>query len=189
MDRPILKNKKFKVFFWLFAFFLLVSGLLSSFFWVRFRPVLHKDLIDKNAALYHFDPLFLMALIKVESHFQKDATSQRGAVGLMQLMPDTALEMARKEGNISFKRQDLADPDVNLRLGTHYLSFLREEFGEDPVSILAAYNAGPANARSWQRMNVLTLGEIPFPETRRFVKEVLSTYQWLKKIQRIKNAV
>jgi soluble lytic murein transglycosylase len=166
-----------------------LAGLLAtSVFWDAVRPILHKDLINKYAAVYKFDPLLVMALVKVESNFQKTATSRRGAIGLMQLMPDTARDMAsRIAGGRVLTLDDLRDPDLNLRLGMHYLSLLRDEFGDDLVSILAADNAGPANARAWRAGAPLSAEAIPFGETRRFVERVTSTHRWLKRFQKVKN--
>jgi soluble lytic murein transglycosylase len=159
----------------------------TGLFWSVARPVLHKDIINKYAAVYKFDPLFVMALVQVESSFQKSARSSRGAIGLMQLMPDTAREMAQRLGK-DVPVEDLDNPEINIQLGYHYLSLLRAEFKSDNVSILAAYNGGPANVRVWRQGQDLTLDKIPFAETRAFVKKVMSTHRWLKRFQRIKNA-
>lgn len=167
---------------------LLVLGLLgmsSGFLWNLIRPVLHKNLINSYAAVYKFDPLFVMALVKEESRFQRTARSHRGAIGLMQLMPETALEMARKMGQ-KVSLAQIEEPEMNIRLGFHYLSLLREEFAGDPVAILAAYNAGPANARAWRKEGPLTLDQIAYPETRAFVKSVLRTHRWLRRFQKVK---
>ncbi len=172
---------------WILAL-LFVVAIPTGFLWNILRPALHKDIINHYAAIYKMDPLFIMALVKVESHFQEDATSHRGAIGLMQLMPDTAQEMAVRTGmGKNLARKDLEDPDLNLRLGVHYLSLLREEFKGDNIAILAAYNAGPTNVRAWLKNGPLTLENIPFPETRKFVKSNFDTYKHLKKFQKAKN--
>ena len=161
----------------------------SGWLWNITRPVIHKDIINRYAGQYKFDPLFIMALVKVESSFRKSARSPRGAIGLMQLMPDTAREMAvRTRLGDNVPLEQLEEPETNLRLGVHYLSLLREEFDADMVAILAAYNAGPANAREWRGRGALTADQIPFPETKQFVTKVLDTQQWLKRLQKVKNA-
>lgn len=167
----------------LFLFLLLVP---TGLFWNTLRPVLHKDVINRYAAVYKFDPLFVMALVKVESSFVRDARSPRGAVGLMQLMPDTGMEMARKAG-LSVTLEQLATPEVNIHLGVHYLSILRDEFQDDVNAILAAYNAGPSNARAWRGGDALVEEEIQYPETREFVQRVKSTQTWLRRFQKVKN--
>ena len=127
-----------------------------------------------------------MALIKVESSFMGDARSPRGAVGLMQLMPETGMEMARRAG-LQVSLEDLSTPEVNIHLGFQYLSVLRQEFKDDATAILAAYNAGPTNVRSWRKGDRLQLSEIPFPETQQFVRRVMSAYVWLRRFQKVKN--
>jgi soluble lytic murein transglycosylase len=162
---------------------LVKSGLL----WSLARPALHKDVINRYAAEFKFDPLFVMALVKTESGFSRHARSHRGAVGLMQLMPETGMEMAAREG-LTISQEDLAVPEVNIRLGVRYLSVLRAEFQTDITALLAAYNAGPTNARAWRKGDALSLEDIPFPETRQFVRRVMTTHVWLKRFQKVKNA-
>lgn len=159
----------------------------TNLFWNMAKPVFHKDIINKYSALYKFDPLFVMALVRVESGFQKSARSHRGAIGLMQLMPVTAMEMAQKVGkNVTLDQLD--DPEINIRLGLHYLYILRNEFKTDTVALLAAYNAGPANVRIWMKAGPLIAEQIPFPETRYFVERVMQTHRWLKRFQKVRNA-
>lgn len=160
----------------------------TGWLWVMARPALHKDVINRYAAQYKMDPLFVMALVRVESSFVKDARSHRGAVGLMQLMPETGMDMARRAGR-KVTLEQLAEPEVNVHLGVHYLSLLRQEFGEDTTAVLAAYNAGPANARAWRKGAALAPEAIPFPETRTFVRRVVRTHAWLKRLQKVKHAV
>jgi soluble lytic murein transglycosylase len=170
------------------AFLAGAAGFLfvALFLWPLARPVLHKDVINRYAAEYKIDPLFVMALIRTESSFLRDARSPRGAVGLMQLMPETGMEMARREG-LTIPLEALAEPEVNIHLGFHYLSVLRQEFKEDTIALLAAYNAGPTNARAWRKGDRLALSDIPYPETQQFVRRVMNTHAWLRRFQKVKN--
>lgn len=153
--------------------------------WPLLRPVVYKDVINKYAGEYKFDPVWVMALVKVESGFYSKARSPRGAVGLMQLLPSTAQEMASQIGLRKFQESSLRDPDINLHLGFQYLSHLRRKFGEEnTIAILAAYNAGPSAVGGWMKDQILTLPDIPYPETRRFVQQVDRTYRLLKFLQR-----
>lgn len=175
----------------LFVFSLTVGLLFvllipTGLFWRYVRPALHKDIINVYSFQYKMDPVLVMSVVRVESSFSKSARSRRGAVGLMQLMPDTALEMAEKVGR-DVSVEDLTDPEVNIHLGIHYLSLLREEFEEDLVSVLAAYNAGPSHVRKWRKEGPLKQEKIPFRETRVFVKKVQNTFKWLKRFQKVKN--
>ena len=151
-------------------------------------PLLHADLIERHATAAGFDPVFVMALVRVESGFSHQARSARGAVGLMQIMPETAREMADRLG-LDFDVINLEDPDMNIQLGVKYLDVLRSEFGEDRVRLLCAYNAGPTHARSWGAGSPLTVEAIPFGETRQFVEKVLATERWLRRFRQWKRGL
>jgi len=164
------------VFFFVFVY----SGLA----WVWFRPVVHKPVIDRYATAYRFDPLWVMAIIKVESGFYPHARSNRGAMGLMQLLPSTARDIAPQIGVKNFQVDDLKTPDTNLKLGIYYLSKLQDMFPDDEVAVLSAYNAGPGITKQWkQGKPELDISDIEYGETRRFVREVERTYGYLKMIQ------
>lgn len=156
------------------------------------NPVFHKEIINRYAGIYKEDPLFVTAVIKVESNFLKGAKSPRGAMGLMQIMPNTAKEIARELKIKNFEETQLENPEINIRFGFHYLSKLRKEFGDDDVTVLGAYNAGRKNVRDWlkqSKKSSLTIEEIEFAETRNFVKEVLVTYRWLKRFQKWRSRI
>src|SRR4051812_5251726 len=114
MNRPDQPSHQGWKIFW-FLIVLFVVAIPTGLLWNLLRPALHKDIINHYAAIYKMDPLLIMSLVTVESHFQKDAKSHRGAVGLMQLMPDTAEEMAERTGmGKNLLRKDLENPDLNL---------------------------------------------------------------------------
>ncbi|MBD3272571.1 MAG: transglycosylase SLT domain-containing protein, partial [Elusimicrobia bacterium] len=162
----------------------------TGWLWKVMRPVIHKDIINKYAGEYKFDPLLIMALVKVESNFASKARSHRGAVGLMQLLPSTAEEMAVELGMENFTRDDLEKPEINIRLGYHYLAKLRNLCGEDTVQMLAAYNAGYQKTLLWKKDDDrLSIDAIEFPETKAFVNKVLTLYKQLREIQRVKNKI
>ncbi|MFA5974681.1 MAG: lytic transglycosylase domain-containing protein [Elusimicrobiota bacterium] len=165
-------------------FVLLGFFVYSGTAWVWFRPVVHKPLINRYAAEYKFDPLWVMAIIKVESRFEPWAQSQRGAVGLMQLLPSTALELAPEIGAIHLKEDDLKTPEINIHLGVYYLFKLQRLFPDDDIAVLSAWNAGPGITQQWRKGKpALELEDIEYAETRRFVKQVDRTYGWLKMVQ------
>ena len=140
----------------------------------RYRPLFRYEAkqklptyeiyISRAAALYEVDPLLIKAVIQAESGFDRRAVSRRGAKGLMQLMPETVADMNVK---------DPFDAEDNIHGGTRYLRWLLNTFEGDLQLSLAAYNAGPQCVRK--------LGRIPrIPETERYVKKVLATYQDLQ---------
>lgn len=141
-------------------------------------PLRHEDVIRQQAREKGVDPALIAAVIYQESRF-RDQTSQAGARGLMQITPDTARFIARRTGGTRFEIRDLANPDINIRYGSWYLSWLLDHYdGRTPLA-LAAYNGGIGNVDKW----VADAGgpdefdhvaDIPFPETRAYVREVLA---------------
>lgn len=152
-----------------------------------FYPLRYQEPVLRYAALHRLDPLLLMAVIKVESRFDPRARSHRGAIGLMQLMPETARWAAEQMRLPSFSVEHLEDPEVNVRIGAWYLALLRNQFGGDLVLALAAYNGGEGNVRRWLQERrwsgeLETLDDIPFPETREYVRRVLVNYEWYRRL-------
>ena len=134
-------------------------------------PLRHEDVIRQQAAEKDVDAALIAAVIYSESKFV-DQTSSAGARGLMQITPEAANEIERLSGGTTFRLDDLSDPEINIRYGTFLLRELMSRFDGDEVAVLAAYNAGPANAENWGGSG-LSVDEIPFPETRAYVEEVL----------------
>lgn len=168
----------------LIAALVLGSFVYSGTAWVWFRPVVHKPVINQYAAQYKFDPLWVMAIIKVESGFEPWARSHRGAVGLMQLLPSTARELAPEIGLTPFVDDDLKNPDINIHLGVYYLSKLERLFPDDDRAVLSAWNAGLGITQQWRKGKpALEPEDIEYRETRRFVRRVDQTYGWLKMVQ------
>ena len=141
-------------------------------------PFPYRDTVELYAKRYQVDCFLVAAVIKVESKFQHDVHSHRGAVGLMQLMPDTADWIAQRMGERDYEEAALHDPDRNLRYGIWYLADLEEEFKGNDVLALAAYNAGRGNVKDWMEEygwqdDFSDIQAIPFRETRAYVKQVL----------------
>lgn len=134
-------------------------------------PLHHEDVIRQQASEKGVDAALIAAVIYSESKFS-DQTSSAGARGLMQITPEAAKEIERLSGGTTFKLDDLSDPEINIRYGTFLLRELLDRYEGDEVAALAAYNAGPGNVDKWGGSN-LSVDEIPFPETRAYVEEVL----------------
>ena len=140
-------------------------------------PLRHDDIIRQQARDKDLDPALIAAVIYEESKF-RDQTSSAGAKGLMQLLPDTAKFIARKSGGTAFELRDLANPDINIRYGSWYLRYLLDQHGGNVALAVAAYNAGEGNVDSWVRAaggpdRFVVDRDIPFPETRDYVEDVL----------------
>lgn len=121
----------------------------------------------------------ILALIRAESGFHPDATSRAGAMGLTQLMPDTFSWLCEECLKEPHTKDEITDPETNVRFGTYYLSYLYEKFGSWRVA-LAAYNAGEGRVTEWLQDPALasggTLRHIPYPETAAYVKKTLEYY-------------
>jgi soluble lytic murein transglycosylase len=132
----------------------------------------------KRSTAIGLDPAYVYGLIRQESRFIMDARSGVGASGLMQVMPATARWTAKKIGMDSFTPDQLNDRDTNIAIGTGYLKLVLDDFGGSMALAAAAYNAGPGRPRAWRNGPVMEAAiwaeNVPFTETRDYVKKVLS---------------
>lgn len=145
---------------------------------VRF-PMAHRNELVREAKRRDLHSSWVFAITRQESAFMADARSHAGAMGLMQLMPATAKETARKFGIPLASPQQVLNPETNIQLGAAYLSQVYGQFNGNRVLASAAYNAGPGRVRQWLRgANHLSydvwVENIPFDETRQYVQNVLS---------------
>ena len=154
---------------------------------VALYPSYYWDQIAEAAREARVDPYLILSVIRQESFFNSDAVSRVGAVGLMQIMPQTGRKLARTLGVRPFERNLLFDPDVSIRLGTRFLGDQVRSFQRGPAENLgmalglAAYNAGPRVTRSWLERFPYEdpdafVERIPYKETRLYVKKVLKNY-------------
>jgi soluble lytic murein transglycosylase len=130
-------------------------------------PLEYAHIVRGHAKNYDLDPALLAAVIYAESRFDPNASSEAGAVGLMQLLPETAKGIALRTGGDRFVVADLRDPEINVRYGSWYLDHVLDRYGDTELA-LAAYHAGQGSVDRWRREG---LG-IAFPETRAHVGEV-----------------
>jgi soluble lytic murein transglycosylase len=130
-------------------------------------PLEYEHILRAHGANHDLDPALLAAVVYVESRFDPNAQSAAGAIGLMQLLPDTAEGIALRTGGKDFVVADLRDPEINVRYGSWYLDHLYERYGDMRIA-LAAYHAGQGNVEAWERRG----GGIRFPETRDYVRRV-----------------
>jgi soluble lytic murein transglycosylase len=136
--------------------------------WARlWYPLSYKAIVVAHARNYELDPALLSAVIYSESKFHASAESRTGAIGLMQLEPDTAKGIALHTGGSRFEVKDLYDPEINVRYGSWYLHHLLQKYRDERLA-LAAYNAGQQNVDRWRASGQA----IQFAETRAYVKRV-----------------
>ncbi len=149
-------------------------------------PLLHKDLLSRYAGKRSLDLGWVYGLVRAESAFVEDARSPVGALGLMQVMPATGSETARAIGLKNFRPDRLLEAEVNVPIGSAYLKQMLSRFNGNPLLATAAYNAGPHRIRQWLPKSGcmspdVWVEKIPFRETRKYVKRVLSyasIYDW-----------
>jgi soluble lytic murein transglycosylase len=163
----------------------LAGGVLLAFalvqdakpgWWERlWYPLRYEEIVRGHARNYELDPALLAAVIYQESKFKPNARSSSGAIGLMQLLPNTAKGIAVHTGGTQFRVDDLYNPEINVRYGAWYLRHLLQKYGDERTA-LAAYNAGQDNVDRWRRSG----SGIQFSETRAYVDRV----EELKKIYR-----
>ncbi|MDP5274449.1 lytic transglycosylase domain-containing protein [Chengkuizengella axinellae] len=185
----ILKKKRF-----LLVLFILCIGILfynHNWLGKLIYPIKYKDEIQEISSDYNINPLFIAAIIRVESNYKPDLISSKNAMGLMQIMPDTAKWITEVKRSSHLNMETLMDVRVNIDLGTWYLNALYVEFKpylqdkptKDQISLLsAAYNAGPGNVKRWLDKEIWdgkynSVEQIPFGETRHYIARILYYYE------------
>jgi soluble lytic murein transglycosylase len=154
---------------------LYVQAAEPSWYYRLRYPLSYEQIVRGHARNYDLEPALLAAVIYQESKFDAEARSDAGAVGLMQLQPETAKGIALRTGGSKFRVDDLTNPEINVRYGSWYLRHLIDKYGDEELA-LAAFNAGQGNVDSWRREGK----GIAFAETRHYVDRV----QELKAIYR-----
>lgn len=144
-------------------------------------PFFYQDLIYEAGAKNDVDPYLVAAIIYVESKFNSYATSNRGARGLMQIMPETGRWIAQRKNDEPFSQERLYDPKTNIKYGCWYLGWLKDKFEARLPVMLAAYNGGHGNVGTWIRENTWdgkeeNISQIPLSETRGYVNKVIKVY-------------
>ncbi len=159
------------------TFFMLQSPIV----WKSMYPISYREEVKLAADRYGLDPYLILAVIQIESNFDHDRISRKGAVGLMQLMPETAAWVI-EQGNFPPDTMEfLSYPEVNVHLGSWYLSFLDKTFNGNQTAVIAAYNAGQGNVIRWLEEGrwdgrLETVSQIPYGETRHYIQRVMYYY-------------
>lgn len=141
----------------------------------RLFPMPYGEAVEKAAAENGVNRALLYAVMKAESNFDPEARSEKGAKGIMQMLPETAKWCAEKKGQ---EMPDLSEPEESIHVGAYYLSFLLNRYGGEESVAIAAYNAGHGRVDTWLSDTAYsndgkTLSNIPFPETEKYVKKVM----------------
>jgi soluble lytic murein transglycosylase len=144
-------------------------------------PWPHQESMLEYSEQYQLDPYLVAAVTFVESGFDERSVSRKGAIGLMQVMPETGRWIGEQLGT-EIKPGDLLHGETNIQIGTWYLRYLLDEFNQDIPLTLASYNAGKSRVREWLSLKVWNgelsgMHQIPFPETRRYLTKVLRIHR------------
>jgi soluble lytic murein transglycosylase len=145
---------------------------------IRF-PIVHQQIIRDRANINNIPSSLIFSIARQESAWEFDAKSRVGARGLMQLMPATAKETAKK-AKLRYVKRKLFEPEYNITLGSHYLNGLLKQYNNNRALAIASYNAGPHRVKQWLKKTKASLPldawieTIPFKETRKYVQNVLS---------------
>lgn len=141
-------------------------------------PVHHAEAIRESGSRHGVDPALVCAVIKCESGWDEGAVSGAGALGLMQVMPETALDLARMDlvDERAYDPSSLMDPEVNIEYGCAYLGYLQEHLSSEE-EVVAAYNAGIGAVKGWVAEGGDVTDKIEYPETRAYLERVLDAYE------------
>ena len=140
----------------------------------------YSEYVERYAKEYNVEPLLIYSIIKAESNFDDEAVSGKGATGLMQLMDNTAKEIATNESLEYVSNESLFDPETNIKLGVKYFADLIAIFKNEAVA-LAAYNAGMGTVQGWIDKGTIKadgsdIENIPYNETNMYVRKILKDY-------------
>ena len=149
-----------------------------------FYPKLHEEFVSMYSDEYGVDENLVFAVIKAESNFQEDAVSHKDALGLMQIMKETAEDVARKyniEIDFNNSEREILNVQNNIKIGTKYLAVLLEKYKNIEVAV-AAYNAGIGTVDNWIEKEIIKsdgsdIENIPYKETNNYVRKILRNYK------------
>ena len=149
---------------------------------LRNYPVAYTDLIAQYAEQYELDPYLVQSIMRCESSNDPNAVSRVGAIGLMQIMPDTGEWIGHKiDPELAYSLDMLTDPATNIEYGCWYLNFLSSRFDGRMMEIIAAYNAGHGSVKEWLADTRFSqngiLVTIPFEDTARYYEDVMTAFQ------------
>ncbi len=164
----------------------IVISIYNNFDYIRDKILIkiykldYSEYVEKYSKEYDVDKYLIYAIIKAESNFNKEAVSNKGAKGLMQLMDSTAEEVA-SQININLDEDDILNPKININLGTKYISILIQKYNNINLA-LTAYNAGSGNVDNWINEGTLKsdgsdIEKVPFTETNNYVRKILRDYK------------
>lgn len=157
-----------------------------SYFFHALYPLKYEAYVEKAAQKYDVDEALVFAVIHTESHFDEDARSHAGALGLMQIMPATYEWLQTHIPNAENLSGELSEPETNIEYGVYMLSILLEKY-KDETTAIYAYNAGMGNVDKWLADRELSpdgisLKTVPYTETANYAEKVCAAKKMYKKL-------
>lgn len=179
------KNKLLNKLMLMILIITLIFGAFFCVFSINF-PIKYKKNIILACEKYNLDESLVFSLINAESHFNSNKMSQKGAIGLMQIMPSTATFIAMELEYETFDANILFNAEINIEFGTFYINYLNTKFENYDV-VICAYNAGETIVREWLNderysHDGKTLSDIPYVETKNYLEKIKQYQQVYKKI-------
>lgn len=149
-------------------------------------PIKYEEYVYKYSEELDIDPMLTFAIIKTESNFQEEVVSSSGAIGLMQLMENTAKEQAKKL-NMEYTKERLYNAEINLKIGLNYFNTLLDYYSQNYILAFTAYNAGLGNVQKWINEGIIRsdgsdIENIPFKETNMYVRKIIKNYEIYKQL-------
>ncbi len=153
----------------------------------KIYPITYQEYVEKYSTQNDVDKYMIYAIIKAESNFKPEVKSQSKAIGLMQLLEETAVEMSNSIENQTVTEEELYQPEINIKLGTSYYAYLLKHYKGNNILALTAYNAGMGNVDTWIKTGVIQsdgsdIENIPYKETNNYVRKILRDYQLYLKL-------
>lgn len=173
--------------------FFLIAGISAGLASVLYKPVLkifypvkYEESVTKASKIYGVEKELIYAIIRCESGFDERAFSRAGAVGLMQIMPETFKWLHRYDSDPEPEKKELGDPETNIMYGTLLVSILRKKYNSDDL-VLSSYNAGDSVVKRWLSdkkvsRDGINLSDIPYKETKDYVNKVKTAKKFYKKL-------
>ena len=184
-----MKGKKIHIFLAIILVILIIIGIFKDKFLKIIYPKTYEEIVSIYAEKYKVEEELVFAVIKAESNFKQDAVSHRDAIGLMQIMEETAIDVAKKYGiNIDYNnaKEEIKNVQNNINIGIKYLSVLLDTYGNKEVAV-AAYNAGIGTVNTWIKKGIIKadgsdIENIPYKETNNYVRKILRNYKIYNKL-------
>lgn len=179
-----MKKKTFIIISIILFFIILIFMVFKPQDWFlkKIYKLEYSEYVYKYAKENDIDPYLVFSIIKAESNFHRNIESSSGAIGLMQLMESTAVEMANEIGEEVVVKEALYNPEMNIKIGTSYFAYLIKRYNGNEHLALASYNAGMGNVDSWIEEGIIKedgsdLENIPFKETNNYVRKIVRNYK------------